>query len=377
MSTLQITLPPFSPDYSGVASALFELGGMLILHDASGCTGNYLGYDEPRWAEHSTVVYCSGLRHLDAILGNDGKLVDRTVDAARKMHPRFIAVIGSPVPMLVGCDYDGLAKEIEARTGIPTFGFDTTGLSFYDRGVVLACKALVDRYVEPAKEIIPRSVNLLGLTPFDFGARGNAEAIRAWFVCHGWRVLSSMSMGTSLEEIALISRASLNVALSECGMEIARYLQKTFGTPYVAGCPIGDGTLMEARLEGKAFPIPKPKSGRKVVVFGEQILSAMLRDELRRRGVEEVRVDVLYRADSSCMEKGDWNTWSEKEIRAILASTDYTDVIADPLFRPLVRKEGARFHGLPSVAISSKVYWDTVPSYLGEEMETFIGEVAG
>ena len=377
MSTLQITLPPFSPDYSGVASALFELGGMLILHDASGCTGNYLGYDEPRWAEHSTVVYCSGLRHLDAILGNDGKLVDRTVDAARKMHPRFIAVIGSPVPMLVGCDYDGLAKEIEARTGIPTFGFDTTGLSFYDRGVVFACKALVDRYVEPAKEIIPRSVNLLGLTPFDFGARGNAEAIRAWFVCHGWRVLSSMSMGTSLEEIALISRASLNVALSECGMEIARYLQKTFGTPYVAGCPIGDGTLMEARLEGKAFPIPKPKSGRKVVVFGEQILSAMLRDELRRRGVEEVRVDVLYRADSSCMEKGDWNTWSEKEIRAILASTDYTDVIADPLFRPLVRKEGARFHGLPSVAISSKVYWDTVPSYLGEEMETFIGEVAG
>ena len=377
MSTLQITLPPFSPDYSGVASALFELGGMLILHDASGCTGNYLGYDEPRWAEHSTVVYCSGLRHLDAILGNDGKLVDRTVDAARKMHPRFIAVIGSPVPMLVGCDYDGLAKEIEARTGIPTFGFDTTGLSFYDRGVVFACKALVDRYVEPAKEIIPRSVNLLGLTPFDFGARGNAEAIRAWFVCHGWRVLSSMSMGTSLEEIALISRASLHVALSECGMEIARYLQKTFGTPYVAGCPIGDGTLMEARLEGKAFPIPKPKSGRKVVVFGEQILSAMLRDELRRRGVEEVRVDVLYRADSSCMEKGDWNTWSEKEIRAILASTDYTDVIADPLFRPLVRKEGARFHGLPSVAISSKVYWDTVPSYLGEEMETFIGEVAG
>ena len=377
MSTLQITLPPFSPDYSGVASALFELGGMLILHDASGCTGNYLGYDEPRWAEHSTVVYCSGLRHLDAILGNDGKLVDRTVDAARKMHPRFIAVIGSPVPMLVGCDYDGLAKEIEARTGIPTFGFDTTGLSFYDRGVVLACKALVDRYVEPAKEIIPRSVNLLGLTPFDFGARGNAEAIRAWFVCHGWRVLSSMSMGTSLEEIALISRASLNVALSECGMEIARYLQKTFGTPYVAGCPIGDGTLMEARMEGKAFPIPKPKSGRKVVVFGEQILSAMLRDELRRRGVEEVRVDVLYRADSSCMEKGDWNTWSEKEIRAILASTDYTDVIADPLFRPLVRKEGARFHGLPSVAISSKVYWDTVPSYLGEEMDTFIGEVAG
>lgn len=376
MSTLQITLPPFSPDYSGVASALFELGGMLILHDASGCTGNYLGYDEPRWAEHSTVVYCSGLRHLDAILGNDDKLVSRTVDAAGKMHPRFVAVIGSPVPMLVGCDYDGVAKEIEARTGIPAFGFDTTGIPFYDRGVFLACKALVDRYAKPAEETIPHSVNLLGLTPFDFGARGNAEAVRAWFAGHGWKVLSSMSMGTSLEEIALCSQASLNVALTECGLETARYLQNAFGTPYVAGCPIGDGTLMEARMGGTPIRFPKPASGRKVVILGEQVLSAMLRDELRRRGVGEVRVDVLFRADGSFMEKGDWNTWSEKEIRSILASTDYTDVIADPLYRPLVRKAGVRFHGLPSVAISSKVYWDSIPSYLGKEMEAFIDEVA-
>jgi len=42
-------LAPFAPDYSGAVSVLFELGGMIVVYDAGGCTGNICGYDEPRW----------------------------------------------------------------------------------------------------------------------------------------------------------------------------------------------------------------------------------------------------------------------------------------------------------------------------------------
>ena len=44
MSRLCIDLPPFAPDYSGAASAFFDLGGIIVMHDASGCTGNYTGF---------------------------------------------------------------------------------------------------------------------------------------------------------------------------------------------------------------------------------------------------------------------------------------------------------------------------------------------
>ena len=112
MSKLCISLPPFAPDYSGAASALFELGGMIIIHDASGCTGNYTSFDEPRWFGSSSAVYCSGLRHMDAILGNDEKLIKETADAAGSIKPKFIAVLGSPVPTVIGTDLKGVAKEI-------------------------------------------------------------------------------------------------------------------------------------------------------------------------------------------------------------------------------------------------------------------------
>ena len=36
MSKLCIDLPPLAPDYSGAASALFDLGGIVVMHDASG-----------------------------------------------------------------------------------------------------------------------------------------------------------------------------------------------------------------------------------------------------------------------------------------------------------------------------------------------------
>ncbi|MBR5753288.1 MAG: hypothetical protein IKX83_02260, partial [Clostridia bacterium] len=39
----------YTSDLSGVCSALYELGGLLVMHDASGCNSTYATHDEPRW----------------------------------------------------------------------------------------------------------------------------------------------------------------------------------------------------------------------------------------------------------------------------------------------------------------------------------------
>ena len=57
------------------------------MHDASGCTGNYTGYDEARWYGSKSAVFCSGLRSIDAILGNDDKLIKKMKAAAKDIDP--------------------------------------------------------------------------------------------------------------------------------------------------------------------------------------------------------------------------------------------------------------------------------------------------
>ena len=89
-----------SADTFGVCSALFELGGMIIMHDASGCNSTYTTHDEPRWYDMDSMVYISGLSEMEAIMGDDSKLVDDIVDAANELNPDFIAVAGTPIPAM-------------------------------------------------------------------------------------------------------------------------------------------------------------------------------------------------------------------------------------------------------------------------------------
>ena len=98
MKGLRKYLTPFAPDQSGAVSVLYELGGMLVICDAGGCTGNVCGFDEPRWFETRSAVFSAGLRDMDAILGRDDRLVAKLADAAEKLDVTFAAVIGTPVP---------------------------------------------------------------------------------------------------------------------------------------------------------------------------------------------------------------------------------------------------------------------------------------
>ena len=97
MKGLRKFLTPFAPDQSGAVSVLYELGGIVVICDAGGCTGNICGFDEPRWHTHRSAIFSAGLRDMDAILGRDDKLVAELLDAAEKIDARFAAIIGTPV----------------------------------------------------------------------------------------------------------------------------------------------------------------------------------------------------------------------------------------------------------------------------------------
>ena len=57
MRGLRKYLTPFAPDQSGAVSVLYELGGIIVVCDAGGCTGNICGFDEPRWHTCRSAVF--------------------------------------------------------------------------------------------------------------------------------------------------------------------------------------------------------------------------------------------------------------------------------------------------------------------------------
>lgn len=54
-------LSTYSADTFGVCSALYELGGMVVIHDPSGCNSTYTTHDEPRWFKEPSQIFVSAL----------------------------------------------------------------------------------------------------------------------------------------------------------------------------------------------------------------------------------------------------------------------------------------------------------------------------
>lgn len=83
MKKLLKYMTPPAPDDSGASGVLFELGGIIVVCDAGGCTGNICGFDEPRWENRKSALFSAGLRDMDAVLGRDDKLVEKLSKAAK------------------------------------------------------------------------------------------------------------------------------------------------------------------------------------------------------------------------------------------------------------------------------------------------------
>ena len=251
----------YTADVSGVCSALYELGGMTVIHDPSGCNSTYSTHDEPRWFDTDSLMFVSGLDEMTAVLGDDNVLIDDVTHAVRDLKPRFVTLCSGSIPHIIAFDCKGVAHLLEKRTGVPMLPVATTGNRSYVAGVGAALTEWVKRFADSSENPYrvgssgspdcsantlegaagPESfsVNLLGVTPLDFSINGNVDAMRKVFEDAGIPVNCCAAMGESFDSLRHIFRASVNVVVSSCGRRLARYMEQTAGIPYVEGTPIG------------------------------------------------------------------------------------------------------------------------------------------
>ena len=356
MQRFSMNLPPMAPDYSGACSALFNLDSTIIIHDASGCTGNYTCFDEPRWYGSRKPVYCSSLRKMDAVFGNEQRLLDRITRAWEVQHSQIVAMVGSPVPMVIGTDFEGVAREIEQRTGAAAFGFFTNGTQFYPVGVGQACIAAIDRFADPAPEKIPGTINILGVTPLDMG-RGNLDALRAALKKAGYTINCCCATDWNMDELERIGCAQINLAATQAGVEIARHLEEKFDTPYVCGLPVGDKASDElmsrihAAVSGKTYDqLPAWHKSKDVLVLGDWAIAASICRALEMDlGIIAEPVSLFGRTG---LPEGARALDDEESIENALSGAKL--VISDPLVCALADKD-AKTISIPQYAVSSRL----------------------
>ena len=390
-------IPIYTADVSGVCSALYELGGMTVMHDPSGCNSTYNTHDEIRWYDQDSLIFISGLTDIDAIMGNDEKFLRDIEDVAEELKPKFIALASSPIPFMNGTDFPGLARALTAETGIPAFSVPTSGMHDYVYGAGLALSEIA-RHFTGAAEKRKRKLNLLGVTPLDFGPQPMVDAMKRRLEKYGWEILSTWAMGDTLEELGRAGEAEVNLVVSSVGIPAANVLREKFGTPFLVGTPvegyedeISDALEKAAESPCEAFEDKKENSVEKsgaqisgeqeelwkvtpdqviylrkkdsplsgfiptpdITLIGEPVTMGSLAAAIEQKCGKKVQLLCPLEITEGLLRRGDEAIRGEEAMEEKLKTARI--IVADPLYRPIC-PESATFYEMPHIAFSGRIY---------------------
>lgn len=364
MNTTYKYIPCFTGDVSGINSALYELGGMIVIHDPSGCNSTYNTHDEVRWDKENSLIFISGLNERDAIFGNDQKLIDDVVKAAAATHPKFIALTSSPIPFLNGTDFKAISRIIENTTGIPTFYIPGNGMHDYCKGAADAFQCYAERMVKRDVKPVSHSLNILGLTPLDFNTGDNVTSLKETIGDHGWTINSTFaySGGDGLPlNCDNAGAAAVNLVVSAMGLPLAKKLQEMFGTPYYIGLPLpevasevflsmemlnGTKNTSASLFDGLAHSINEDP----VVLIGDPVIMGSFAKGL----CDDFIVLNPLETDPYFYNGIFTKVVGEEETETYLSIV--SRIIGDPLYE-MIANPGARFLKLPHQAFSGRCMW--------------------
>lgn len=405
MKQVSVTLSTYTADVSGVCSALYELGGMVVIHDPSGCNSTYNTHDEPRWYDMDSLVFISGISQMDAIMGNDDKFIQDIVRAAKELKPRFIALVRTPIPLMTGTDFEGIARVIEKQTGIAVFYFPTSGMHSYVSGAGMALATVAKELVLPnsvntpniveypmqdklevliekesehpvqsrekrlksgaAKKIIENvgskpgstkiKINILGATPLDFSVNSTLDSIKKFLSRH-FEIISTFAMGSTIEEIQKAGEADVNLVISSVGFPAAKVLEERFATPYIIGTPVKEfANIIAEQLIDAAWT--------------KQSRSAYFSVSPKKECIENIDNEPIVASAEILPEaKKMENTENIETHRAVIAKSKFINpvyIIGEAVISQSLKAALALKHGVNATVICPL---ETEPDYIAEDV---------
>ena len=200
------------------------------------------------WFFRQERVPCTYLDGHDYVYGTGEKAAEALAFIAGHIDFSILAIVNSPGAALIGDDLYGIARR--AIPDRPVVYLESPGYSSsFEEGYSSACLEML-KVMLPGREVkdtkgtdtgsLPvsdncerPSVNLLGLSIWHRYCEGDVRELRRLFDLCGIDVRAVLCADCPASDLKNVPDADLNVVVyPQAGLESAKYLQETFGTPY-------------------------------------------------------------------------------------------------------------------------------------------------
>ena len=135
-----------------------------------------------------------------------------------------------------------------------------------------------------------------------------------------------------------------NIVVSPAALECARYLEKTFGTPYEVGYPLVEELVPDMEYAGK-----------KILIVQQQVMAGFIRAELRKRGGDgKITVASWFSMEKDLLEEGDVSLKDEEDYMELVEKGRYDVIFADPCMKRMAKTFSGVFVDAVHFAVSGK-----------------------
>jgi len=286
--------------FDGAQIALLPIVDVAhIVHGPIACAGS--SWDNRGTRSSGATLYRMGmttdLTEQDIIMGRSEKRLFHSIKQAVETYsPPAVFVYNTCVPALIGDDLEAVCKASSERFGVPVVPVDSAG--FYgtkNMGNRIAGDAMV-KYVVGTRDPdpLPESVQRPGIKVHDVNLIGEYNiAGEFWHVLPlldelGLRVLCTLSGDARFREVQTMHKAEVNMMVcSKAMLNVARKLEKQFGTPWFEGSFYGISDTSQALRDfARLIGDPDLSARTEVLIAREeaQILAALEPWKARLKG---------------------------------------------------------------------------------------------
>lgn len=344
MKKLLTRMSPLAPDDSGACSVLYELGGITVICDAGGCTGNVCGFDEPRWFTKKSALFSAGLRDMDAILGRDELLISKLHKVCEIIPAQFTAIIGTPVPAVIATDLHALERMAEKRTGLPCIAIDTDGTALYDKGIEKTYLRLFGTFTNNADSEITDKIGILGATPLDLGTLTSGHLRNAFQAIKQGNYIT-FGMDSGLSEIISAASCKEIICISPSAIPAAKLLNKKYEIPFSVQYPIFPKKIIDEMNENH---------NKKTLVIHQQFAANALRNAADHP--ENITVATWFTLLPEYAEERDFHIRDEDML--INAAKDFDLIIGDAVLKRVLPNYLNAWIDYPHFAVSGRLSED-------------------
>ncbi len=232
----------------GSITTLKAINGVVpIIHSTAGC-GIQEKYMANSTNTHNENYIISGTNVFEkqVIFGGTARLREQIKNTVKVLEGDLYVVVSGCATEIVGDDIGAMTKEAYEQgypvIHISTPGFKGNSSQAYKKVVTGIIEELSRSGDQAVAAMEQELINVFGLVPnVDPYWEGNLEELDRLFHQAGLKLNHLFGRESNIDNWKKIKTAHLNVAYTKYGREIAEYLKKKYGTPflYIENLPVG------------------------------------------------------------------------------------------------------------------------------------------